>query len=144
MKRIFKESLLKSILVTTTITLAIASILVLIHACIGNSENHKMLLPIDNCINTNEDCEDRWEKEEDSNWWRDDYSINSRTYNKLKELYDQDQALALYTRKDHYESSIVWFEFYRNLVLFNLGLGIIIGIILHIAYNNKKEKKKKN
>ncbi len=138
MKKIFKESLLKSILVTSTIALAIASILIIIHSCIATKENNKWLNQVNNCIIEGKDCEKKWEnKEYDSNW--------VDVYNNLKKRYSNEMQIASYwNRKNHFECSLIWFEFYRNLVLFNLGLGIIIGIILHIAYNMKKEKKKKN
>ena len=144
MKKIYKESLLKSILITTTITLAIASVLILLHTCLATKANQKYLGQVNNCIRNDIGCEKEWTEpnaEEDSipdEQWITDYK-------KLKEKYSNEYQVSSYwTRKTHYECSLIWFEFYRKLVLSNIALGIVIGIILHFVFKKEKTKKKKS
>ena len=144
MKKIMKENLLKSVLLTTAIALALTSLVILLHTCIATKANQKYLDAVNNCIKNDIGCEKEWEidiTEDAKNY--EDHWVND--YNKLKERYSNEyQASSYWNRKTHYECSIIWFTFYRELVLFNTALGIIIGIILHFVFKNQKIKKKRN
>ena len=144
MKKIYQESLLKSIAITTIITLAIASLLLLVYCSMGARENEKQLESVNNCIHNNVGCEEKWETSDDNNWWRDDYKSITKDYEILSEKYDQDQALAIFHRKGHFEASTIWFSTFRNLEIVAIVIGILTGIVLHLVYKPKKSKKKRN
>ena len=144
MKKIMKESLLKSILITTGIALAIASLAILTHTCLATRANQEYLNQVNNCIRNDKGCEEEWteqDTEEDNipeeQWIKD--------YKKLKEKYSNEYQVSSYwNRKAHFECSLIWFAFYRGLVLLNLVAGLVVGIILHFIFKNQKTKKKKN
>lgn len=140
MKKIYQESLLKSIIITTTIVLAISSLLVLVYGSIGASDNEKQLERVNNCIHKNVECEEKWETSDDNDWWRDDYKSITKDYEILSEKYDQDQALTIFHRKGHYEASTIWFATFRNLEIAAIVIGILTGTILHLVYKAKKKR----
>ena len=142
MKKIMKESLLKSIILTTSIALALTSIVVLVYSCLGIKENQKWLNTVNNCIKDKKYCEEDWNHDitEDANnyeeHWLNDYDI-------LEERYSNKyQVIANWSRKNHTECSITWMTIYRDIVLFNTLLGIIIGIILHFIFKKSTKKKR--
>ncbi len=132
-----KESLLKSILITTGIALAVASLAILIHTCLATKANQKYLDQVNNCIRNDIGCEKEWEIDVEEHWVND--------YNKLKKKYSNEYQVSSYwNRRIHYEISLIWFEFYRIIVLFNIALGVVIGIILHFVFKKQKTKKKRS
>jgi len=142
MKTIMKKSIIKSILITTTIALALTSIAILVHSCLGINENQKWLNMVNDCIKDKKYCEKDWINDitEDANNYEDHW-VND--FNKLEERYSNKyQVVANWARKNHTESSIIWMTFYRELVLFNTLLGIIIGIILHFIFKKSTKKKR--
>lgn len=144
MKKLTKDSLLKSILISTTITLAISSIIILCYTFFGIHENQKWLNMVNNCIKDKKYCEKDWPNDitEDANNYEDHWL---KDFDILEERYSNKyQVVANWVRKDYTESSIIWMKTCRDFLLFNTLLGIIIGIIIHFIFIKKKTKKKKN
>lgn len=137
-----KKSIIKSILITTGIALAVASITILVHTCLATKANQKYLDQVNNCIRNDIGCEKEWEidVEEDAKNYEEHW-VND--YNKLKKKYSNEYQVSSYwNRRTHYESSLIWFEFYRIIVLFNIALGVVIGIILHFIFKKSTKKKR--
>lgn len=142
MKTIMKKSIIKSILITTTIALALTSIAILVHSCLGINENQKWLNMVNDCIKDEKYCEKDWENDitEDANNYEDHW-VND--FDKLEERYSNKyQVVANWARKNHTESSIIWMTFYRDMLLCNTLLGVLIGIILHFIFKRNTKKKR--
>ena len=142
MKKIMKESLIKSIFITTGIALALTSIAILVHSCLGITENQKWLNTVNDCIKDKKYCEKDWDNDiiENANNHEEHWAND---FDKLEERYSNKyQVVANWTRKNHTECSIIWMTFYRDMILFNSLIGIIIGIVLHFIMKKKAKKKR--
>lgn len=138
MKNLFGKSLGKSICISLIIFLAIGGFFVFAHATIGEKINQGNLDMMKDCINENSNCpeyrlsdfDDEAKKE-----FTEEYDMLLKRHNN-----DKVAATLSYNRYNHFEASVTWFYFYKQIMLSMLISGFIIGISLHLIYRVPKEE----
>ena len=137
MKELFGKSLIKSIISSLVLALAICALVIGIHSTLGVGAVKPLIDNVRACEVKEENCswnKEEWEESSTENTWED--------FDRLNEKYTNGhQAVAMYANKVSNMSSLVWFEFYRNIFVIFVVIGIVGGIILHLFYNKKNSKK---
>ena len=138
MKDLFGKSLGKSICVSIIIFLAIGGFFVFAHSTIGEKVNQNNLDMMKDCINENSNCPEYHLEDFDEETKKD----FTEEYDLLLERHNNDKVAATlsYNRYNHFEDSIVWFFFYKQIMLSMLITGLVLGVSLHLIYRVPKEE----